>query len=73
MESIKAHIFDTIEQAETAISTINKGEGIPISPTATTRTYCIYEENEGTIFIRADEVTEKYLGEPVDLELINYF
>jgi len=69
MESIKAHIFETIEQAETAISTINQGEGIPINETATTRTYCNYEENEGTIFIRADEVTTKYLSEPTEIEI----
>jgi len=74
MASIKAHIFETIEQAENAISTINQAEGIPINETATTRTYCNYEENDGTVLIRADEVTEKYLGEPIDFNLkFNYF
>jgi len=69
MVYIKAHIFETIEQAENAISTINQGEGIPINETATTHTYCNYEENEISSFIRADEVTEKYLGEPIDFNL----
>jgi hypothetical protein len=69
MGYIKAHIFDTLEQANNAIEVINQGEGIPIDETATTRTYCNYEENEGTIFIRADEVTTKYLGEPTEIEI----
>ena len=69
MGYIKAHIFDTLEQANNAIEVINQGEGLPIDETATTRTYCNYEENEGTIFIRADEVTTKYLGEPTEIEI----
>ena len=70
MAYIKAHIFDTLKEANNAIEQINQGEGIPISETATTRTYTESQENNGTIYIVADEVTEKYLGEPTDLELI---
>jgi hypothetical protein len=69
MASIKAHIFDTLESANVAIELINQGEGIPINETATTRTYCNYEENEGRIFIISDEVTTKYLGEPTEIEI----
>jgi hypothetical protein len=70
MESIKAHIFDTVEAANKAIEAINQGEGIPINETAITRTYTEVQENNGTIYIAADSVTEEYLGEPTDLELI---
>jgi hypothetical protein len=70
MQYIKAHIFDTLEQANNAIEQINQGEGIPVNPEAITRTYTQAQENNGTIYIAADEVTQKYLGEPTDLELI---
>lgn len=70
MEFIKAHIFSTLEEANNAIEVINKGEGIPINETATTRTYTEAQENNGNIYIFADEVTIKYLGKPTDLELI---
>ena len=70
MESIKAHIFNTLEEANNAIELINQGEGIPISEIATTRTYAEAQENNGNIFIVADEVTKKYLDTPTDLELI---
>ena len=70
MEYIKAHIFDTLEQANNAIELINQGEGIPVNPEAITRTYTQAQENNCTIYIVADSVTEKYLGEPTDLELI---
>lgn len=70
MEFIKAHLFNTIEEANSAIETINQGEGIPISETANTRTYTQAQENNGNIFIVADEVTIQYLDTPTDLELI---
>ena len=67
----KAHIFDSLEQANNAIDTINKGEGIPINDDATTRTYTQAQENNGTIYILADEVTIQYLGEPETIEINN--
>ena len=70
MEYIKAHIFDSLEQANNAIDTINQGERIPINDEATTRTYTQAQENNGNIYILADEVTTKYLGEPSEIELI---
>jgi hypothetical protein len=66
----KAHTFDTLQQANAAIEVINQGEGIPVNPEAVTRTYTEAQENNGTIYIVADEVTEKYLGEPIEIELI---
>ena len=70
MASIKAHIFVTEQEAQQAIELINQGEGIPVNPEAVTRTYTEAQENEGRIFIISDEVTIKYLGEPIEIEII---
>lgn len=70
MPSIKAHILNSIQEAETAIAQINSALGIPVSPDAVTRTYCEYKENNGNIYIQADEVTEVILGASTDLEII---
>lgn len=67
---LKAHLFNTLEEANAAIDTINKGEKIPINDEAVTRTYTEHQENEGRIFILADEITQKYLGDAIDLEII---
>jgi len=67
---LKAHLFDTLEAANSAIELINTGEGIPVNSEAVTRTYTQVQENDGRIYIQADEVTEKYLGEGVEIELI---
>lgn len=69
MESIKAHTFDTIEEANEAIDLINQGEGIPVSEDAVTRTYCEAIAYEDIFYIHADEVTEKYLGASVEIEI----
>ena len=66
----KVHLFDSLEQANNAIDTINEGEGIPVNDSATTRTYTEAQENNGNIFIFADEVTQKYLGKPTEFELV---
>jgi hypothetical protein len=68
---IKAHLFDDLEQANAAIEFINSGEGIPVSPDAVTTTYTQPQEHKGQVYIQADEVTEKYLGAPIDFEIIN--
>jgi archaellum component FlaG (FlaF/FlaG flagellin family) len=70
MASIKAHTFQTHQKAQQAIELINQGEGIPVNPEAVTRTYTEAQENEGRIFIISDEVTTKYLGEPIEIEII---
>ena len=66
----KVHLFDSLEQANNAIDLINEGEGIPVNDSATTRTYTEAQENNGNIYILADEVTQKYLGEPTEIELV---
>lgn len=70
MAFTNVHLFDSFEVANVAIETINQGEGIPVNETATTRTYAEAQENNGNIYILADDVTVKYLGEPVEIELI---
>ena len=70
MPFINAHLFNSFEEAENAIKSINKSEGIPISDTSTTRTYTNAQENNGNIYIMADEVTDKYLGKPTEIKLI---
>jgi len=67
---LKVHLFQTIKEANASIDLINKGQGIPVNNEAITRTYTEHQENQGRIFILADEITEKYLGESVDLEII---
>jgi hypothetical protein len=69
MASIKAHIFTSEQEAQQAIDLINEGEGIPVSEDAVTRTYTQWQQLEDIYYIVADEVTEKYLSEPNDLEL----
>ena len=67
---LKVHLFQTIEEANASIDLINKGEGIPVNNESVTRTYTQTQQNEGRIFIVSDQVTEKYLGNPIDLEII---
>jgi archaellum component FlaG (FlaF/FlaG flagellin family) len=66
----KVHLYATIQDAIIAIEIINNGEEIPVSQTAITQTYTEAQENNGNIYILADDVTIKYLGEPVEIELI---
>ena len=68
--TLKVHLFDTLESANEAIELINQGEGIPVNAEAVTRTYTQAQENNGNIYILADSITQKYLSEPIDLELI---
>ena len=70
MQFIKAHLFDSLEQAQEAIDVINQGEGIPVSTDAVTTTYTQPQEHNGQVYIQADEVTQKYLSTPIDFEII---
>ena len=67
---IKAHIYQTQAEAQTAIDMVNQGEGIPFNENATTLTYMPIQQYENIYYIAADEVTEKYLGEADFLEII---
>jgi hypothetical protein len=57
MEYIK---FDTEEAAIAFIDKVNKGEGIPVSEDAVTKTYCDYTIEEDKYLIIKDEITSKY-------------
>ena len=70
MAFIKGYLFTALSAATTAVNTINEGEGIPVSLDAVTQTYCTPSECIGGYYLPFDEVTAKYLGEPVDVELI---
>lgn len=69
MRSIKAHVFQSVNDANNAISQINTNQGIPVSESAITRTYCNLIESNGVIYIEADKITESVLGLPVDIEI----
>jgi hypothetical protein len=69
MQYTNVHLFESLEAANAAIQTINQGEGIPVSDDAVTLTYTQAQENNSTIYIVADDVTEKYLGEPTKIEI----
>jgi hypothetical protein len=71
MQYIKAHIFQTETEAFEAIETINQGEGIPVSEDAVTRTYTTAQQQDDIWYIVADDITEKYLGETIELETLN--
>ena len=67
----KVHLFDSLEQANNAIESINEGEGIPINDSATTRTYATAMQHKEFWYIYADEITQKYLGEGETIEINN--
>jgi hypothetical protein len=71
MAFIKAHTFNSEQEANNAIDLINQGEGIPVSEDAVTRTYCEAIAHEDIYYIHADDVTEKYLGASVEIEIIH--
>ena len=62
------HKFTKEAEAQQAIELINKGEGIPAFPDSITTTYCMAEQLEDFWYIRADEVTRKYINEVTEIE-----
>lgn len=59
----KAHIFSTENEAINAVSIINTGEVIPRFEDSETTSYCNYYANDDYFYIRADEVTRKYINQ----------
>jgi len=57
----KAHVFNIENEAINAISLINTGENIPRFEDSETTTYCDYSINNASFYIRADNVTRKYI------------
>jgi hypothetical protein len=70
MEYINVHLFENLKQAQAAIEIINNGEGIPASPDSVTTTYTEPKENNGQIYIIADDITEKYIDYPIEIKII---
>jgi hypothetical protein len=60
MEYIKRY-FDTVEEADSFIQQINTILGIPVSETATTRTYTEYQTDEDGIYVEYEEYLEELL------------
>ena len=71
MQYIKAHIYNTKIEVETALNLINSSLGIPISVDAVTQTYTNFEFNNGKYIIKNDSVIENILGLPSDFDYIN--
>ena len=68
MAFTKGYLFGTKQLALNAISTINEGEGIPNNGYLT-QTYCEPKSCKGGFYIAHDEVVQKYLGQPIDIEI----
>lgn len=70
MASIKAYIYNTELEANTALNSINFALGIPVSIDAVTQTYTSFEFNNEKYIIKYDEVIETILGLPSDFEYV---
>jgi hypothetical protein len=68
MAFIKGYLFKTNQAALNAIATINQGEGIPNNGYLT-QTYCEPKTCVNGFYIAYDEITQKYLGTPIDIEI----
>lgn len=69
MTFIKVHKYENKEQALQAIQVINDALGIPKNYEAVTRTYAQPIEKDDFWYFHADKVTEKYIGEGVEIEI----
>lgn len=65
----KAHQFADEQAANAAVQQINEGEGIGQTEANKTETYTNPFEQGGTWYVYADDITCKYLGAPIDLEI----
>jgi hypothetical protein len=54
----EVHVFETIEAANQFVNQINLELGIPISENSVTQTYATPIEQDGFIYIHADELTK---------------
>ena len=69
MGFIKGYFFQTKIAIDAAIDAINDGEGIPKTPDSVTKTYCQAIQCVGGYYLPFDQVTSKYLSNPIDIEL----
>jgi len=68
MELTKIHKFTTKQLAIDAIKKINSGEGIPVSKSAITATYCELQSFKDWFYIVVDSVTMKYIKDIVEFK-----
>lgn len=61
MEIIKQY-FEGVEEADIFIQQINDVLGIPVSETATTRTYTEYQTDEDGIYVEYETYIEELLN-----------
>jgi len=64
---MKAHRFKDTASAQVAAQIVNDAEGYPCKG-CETQAYCVAEEVMGIVFIMADAVTERYLGESEEVD-----
>jgi hypothetical protein len=70
MASIKAYVYNTQEQANTALNSINLYLGIPKDMYSVTQSYTVSEFNNSKYVIRHDKIIESILGLPSDFEYV---
>ena len=70
MALIKAYVYNTELECQTAINSINTNLGIPYNNESVTRTYCEPIFNNGKYLIFADVSLITILGQPQDFEFI---
>jgi hypothetical protein len=66
---MKVHKFNKLEQANEAISLINKGEKIPAFPDSESITYTMPIKFNDFWYISADEVTQKYIETTTEITI----
>ncbi len=68
MAFTKGYLFATNAAALSAIQTINQGEVIPNNGYLT-QTYCEPKSCKSGFYIAHDDIVQKYLGQPIDIEI----
>jgi hypothetical protein len=63
------YTFNTEQEAQDAVNTLNIYYGIPVSPDAVTQTWCDYYEKEDKWFINYDESMIPVLGQPIEINI----
>lgn len=68
--TISGFKYDTEAAALAAIQSINNALGIPVNTNSVTTTYCqSFQDINGSWCVAADDVTTKYLGQPIDITI----
>ncbi len=70
MALIKAYVYNTESDCQTAINLINTHFSIPIDSEAITRTYCVPILNNSKYIILANNELVQILGQPSNFEFI---